>query len=180
MDMTRTAMVMGAALGALTVMGGCSSGGAEDPSTSSPASASSTSSSSSSSSDYKAQAVKAAREYIEEDAGRLTAENATSEQAESYRQAEEKFEKAGIKFKGHDSVISAKVNDGMSNPTRVTMNICVTTDQKLMKDGKNVRTDVKGEPVEPGDHQMQRVVMRSEGVGEPWLVADSTVTERSC
>ena len=70
------------------------------------------------------------------------------------------MKKAGITTKGHDSVVSTEVDNGLTTPTDVVIDVCVTTDQKLLKGGKNVRTDAKGKPVNPGDRLLQTISMQ--------------------
>lgn len=130
--------------------------------------------------DYKDEAVEAARAWIEDDAGRLTSKNATPEQVEEGRQFDRALKKAGIKVQGHDSVVSAEVDKGLTNTTEVVIEVCVTTDQKLMKAGKNVRTDAKGKSVKPGDRALQTVEMSRDVGAEDWLVAGGRVRDVSC
>ena len=157
------------------LLGACSGGGAEEMT-----STSSSSTSSSTTADYRDEAVEAARAWIEDDAARLTAENATAEMVEAQEQEDAVNKKAGISVKGHDSVVSTEVDEGLTNTTEVVMDVCVTTDQRLLQKGKDVRTNRKGALVKPGDRQLARVEMtRDVGAGD-WLVAASQVRERSC
>ena len=157
------------------LLGACSGGGAEETT-----SASSSSTSSSTTADYRDEAVEAARAWIEDDAGRSTTKNATAEQAAKRRQGDAALKKAGITTKGHDSVVSTEVDKGLTTPTDVVIDVCVTTDQKLMKGGKNVRTDAKGKPVNPGDRLLQTISMQRDVGAQDWLVDDVQVRERSC
>lgn len=168
-----------AAVCTLATLGACSSGDGSGASSSS-TSSSTSSSSSSPTTDYKDEATEAARAWLEDDRGRVTTKNGTGRALEIQKQEDAAFKKGGLTTKGSDSVISIEVDDDLTNTTRVTLDMCTSTDMQLMKDGKNVRTDVEGNPVKPGDHQLMQVEMRTKGEGEPWLVADSKVQERSC
>ena len=130
--------------------------------------------------DYKDEAVEAAKAWIEDDAGRLTSKNATPEQVQEGKQFDRALKKAGIKVTGHDSVVSAEVDRGLTNTTDVVIAVCVTTDQKLMKGAKNVRTDAKGKAVEPGDRALQTVEMHRDVGAEDWLVSGGRVRELPC
>ena len=158
----------------------CNGGGAEGTTSTSSTSSSSSTQSSGSTTDYKDEAVEAARAWIEDDAGRSTTKNATAEQAAKRRQGDAALKKAGITTTGHDSVVSTEIDKSLTNPTDVVINVCVTTDQKLMKDGKNVRTDAKGKAIKPGDRLLQTISMHRDVGAEDWLVGDVQVRERSC
>lgn len=130
--------------------------------------------------DYKDEAIAAARAWIEDDAGKPSETNATPEALETMRAEDAALKKAGVRYSGHDSVVSTEINKGLTNPTDVVIDVCVTTDQRWMKDGKNVRTDPTGKPVQPGDRQMQTVEMHRDVGAKDWLVASSRVRETSC
>ena len=157
------------------LLGACSGGGAEETT-----STSSSSTSSSTTADYRDEAIEAARAWIEDDAARLTTENATAEMAATQKQVDAVNKKAGITTKGHDSVVSTEVDEGLTSTTEVVIDVCVTTDKQLLKKGKNVRTNRKGALVKPGDRQLARVEMTRDVGAEDWLVAASEVRERSC
>lgn len=173
--MTGSRMIAAAAAASCLALSACNGGGAPATSTSS-----STSSSSTTTSDYKEEAVQAARAWIEDDAARLTAENSTPEMVAKQKQVEAVNKKAGITTKGHDSVVSAEVDEGLTNTTEVVIEVCVTTDKQLLQKGKNVRTDAMGKPVKPGDRQSATVEMNREVGGTTWLVADSEVRKTKC
>lgn len=173
--MTGSRWITTVAVASCLLLGACSGGGAEETT-----SASSSSTSSSTTADYRDEAVEAARAWIEDDAGRSTTKNATAEQAAKRRQGDAALKKAGITTKGHDSVVSTEVDKGLTTPTDVVIDVCVTTDQKLMKGGKNVRTDAKGKPVNPGDRLLQTISMQRDVGAQDWLVDDVQVRERSC
>ena len=173
--MTGSRWITTVAAASSLLLGACNGGGAEETT-----SASSSSTSSSTTADYRDEAVEAARAWIEDDAGRSTTKNATAEQAAKRRQGDAALKKAGITTKGHDSVVSTEVDKGLTTPTDVVIDVCVTTDQKLMKGGKNVRTDAKGQPVNPGDRLLQTISMQRDVGAEDWLVDDVQVRERSC
>lgn len=170
--MTGLRLIATATAGCL-LLGACTGGAGETTSTSS-------SSSSSTTPDYKDEAVDAARTWIEVDAGRSTTKNATATQAEKRREGDRALKKAGITTKGHDSVVSTEVDAGVTNTTRVVVDLCLSTDQELIQKGQNVRTNAKGKAVKPGDRQLQTVEMTREVGKEDWLVADVQVRERSC
>lgn len=172
---TRAATVAIATALALTA---CTNTSDDPPPTTSTTSEPTTSSSTTA--DYKDEAVEAARAWIEDDAGRSTTKNATPKMVAEGKAFDGSLKKAGVRYSGHDSVVSTEVNEGLTNPTNVVIDVCVTTDQKLMKDGKNVRTDATGKPVQPGDRLLQTVEMTREVGAEDWLVSGGRVRETSC
>lgn len=172
---TRTmAVAVAVAAASCLALSACNGGGAAETTSTS----SSTSSSSTTTADYKDEAVEAARAWIEDDAGRSTTKNATPKMAEKRRTADAALKKAGIKVQGHDSVVSTEV--GLADPASVTLNVCFTTDQKVLQKGKNVRTDRAGNLVKPGDRQLATVRMTREVGTTDWLVASSEVRKISC
>ena len=172
--MTRSPMIAAAAAASCLALSACNGGGAPEASSTS----SSAMSSSSTTTDYKAEAVEAAKAWIEDDAARLTVDNATPKMAAKQKQVDAVNKKAGITTKGHDSVVSTEV--GLADPASVTIDVCVTTDKKLLQNGKNVRTDRAGNLVKPGDRQLATVRMTREVGTTGWLVADSEVRKISC
>lgn len=179
----RRARAIAAAAAVGILLGGCADEGSPgESSTSSTESTTSDPSSESTSSPtgYKAEAVEAARAWIEDDAGRLTAQNATPKQVAEGQQFDRALKKAGITTKGHDSVVSAEIDKGLTNTTDVVITMCVITDQRLMKGGKNVRTDAQGKAIKPGDRLLQTVEMHRDVGEEDWLVSGGRVRETPC
>lgn len=169
--------VMAVAAACCLALSACNGGGSPEGTTTR---SSSTSSSTTTTSDYKDDATEAARAWIEDDAARLTTDNATPEMVAKQKRVDAANKKAGVTSKGHDTVISSEVNEGLTNTTEVIIDVCVTTDKQLLHKGKNVRTDREGKPVKPGDRQLATVEMKREVGGETWLVADSEVRKLSC
>lgn len=172
--MTRSPMIAAAAAASCLALSACNGGGAPEATSTSSA----TSSSSTPTTDYKDEAVVAVKAWIEDDAARLTAENATPKMVAKQKQVDAVDKKAGITTKGHDSVVSTEV--GLADPASVTLNVCFTTDQKVLQKGKNVRTDRAGNLVKPGDRQLATVRMTREVGTKDWRVADSEVRKISC
>jgi hypothetical protein len=178
-------IAMAAAAASCLLVSACNGGGA-DETTSSSSSAGSASSSSSSApassttADYKDEAVEAARAWIEDDASRFTPKNATPEMVEEQKQVDRVDKKAGIKVAGHDTVVETKVNEGLSNPGSVVIDVCVTTDQRVTQKGENVRTDKEGNLIVPGGRQLATVEMTREVGAKAWLVAGSEVRKTPC
>ena len=133
--MTGSRWITTVAAASCLLLGACSGGGAEETT-----STSSSSTSSSTTADYRDEAVEAARAWIEDDAARLTTENATAKMVEAQEREDAVNKKAGISVKGHDSVVSTEVDEGLTSTTEVVMDVCVTTDQRLLQKGKDVRT----------------------------------------
>lgn len=179
----RRAQAIAAAAAVGMLLGGCadeSSPGESRASSTTSVTSTTSSEPTSSTADYKAEALEASRAWIEDDAGKATNENATAEAVAQQKQIDQVYEENGIEISGHDSVVSTEVRERQTNTTRVVIDVCSTTDKEALQDGENVRTDPKGNPVEPGDHQLQRVEMRREPGVDEWRVADSQVMEQSC
>ena len=175
--MTGSRMIATAAAASCLLVSACNGEGADGTTTSS---SSSSTASSTTTTDYTDEAVEAARAWIEDDAGRITKANGTEKAQAVQKEQDDAFKRAGVKVQGHDSVVSAEVDKGLTNTTEVVIAVCVTTDKKMMLKGKNVRTDREGKPVKPGDRQLSTVKMHRDVGAEDWLVADSEVRKRSC